>query len=146
MQKQSGMETEPDLGLLGMYRDPHREHPSREHSICPQIPWGTEESPSARQSLGNSPWPWAVLTSSPFHLMFSNCLRKNSCHYKANGLSVKTSLVSRPQWHIWRERADEGEMPSGMQNSYYILIFLSPQKVRRQLALGHHFHIASSGC
>lgn len=38
-----------------------------------------------------------------------------TCHYTANSLSVKTSLVSQPQ-HIWRERADVVlEMLSGMQ-------------------------------
>ena len=33
--KLSEMEAEPDHGLLGVYRGPHRERPSHEQSICP---------------------------------------------------------------------------------------------------------------
>lgn len=82
----SGDEEAPIMSIL-----------SHEHSIYPQILRGTEEDPSAQESPGNHlslPPPTPSLFS---HLIFPNCFRKNSCHYKANSLSVKTSLISQPQ-------------------------------------------------
>ena len=69
--------------------------------------------------------------------MFSSRHRKNSCHYKTKNLSVKTSWVSQPQGRLRRERGEEGERLSGMQNGWDVLVhffFFFPKKVRRKLA------------
>lgn len=83
------------------WRGPHNEHP---------FPWTQHLSPNPEGHRGGSQCPRVFrqpslpppphppgLFSSPSHLIFPNCFRKNSCHYKANSLSVKTSLISQPQ-------------------------------------------------
>lgn len=142
--KLSEMEAEPDRGLLGVYRGPHNVLPMNRASVTkprgaertvlmPDRPQATPSSPGLSQHLLPSTWSFLIAWG------------KTLVTKKARGLSVKTSLVSQPQWHIWRETADEGEMLSEMLNTHYILHLFSFQKVRRKLALGHHFHTASWG-
>ena len=108
-------------------------HGAQRTVLVPDRPQATPSSLELSQPLLPSTWSLLIAWG------------KTLVTYKAKGLSVKTSLVSQPQWYIWRERADKGEMLSEMPNTHYILHLFSFQKVRRKLALGHHFHTASWG-